>query len=155
LIIKIPGRDTLDIRHIIFDYNGTIAIDGKVINGVTEKIQQLAGLVEFHVITADTYGTVEKELEGIQCNIINLSSSENFKSKTEYLNFLGAENCLSVGNGFNDSDLLKESKIGIALIQDEGVCVETLMAADIACKSIMDVFAYLETPNRLKATLRA
>lgn len=155
MIIEIPGRETLDIRHIIFDYNGTIAIDGKVINGVTAKIQKLAGLVEFHVITADTYGTVEKELEGTQCNVVNLSRSNDFKSKTEYLNFLGAQHCLSVGNGFNDSALLKESKIGIALIQDEGVCVETLMAADIACKSIMDAFAYLETPNRLKATLRA
>jgi soluble P-type ATPase len=50
--------------------------------------------------------------------------------------------------------MLAESAIGIALIQDEGVCVESLLAADIACKSIIDVFAYFKTPNRIKATLR-
>ncbi|BCN93898.1 hypothetical protein THMIRHAM_16830 [Thiomicrorhabdus immobilis] len=154
MIIEIPGRETLDIQHIIFDYNGTIALDGKVIDGVTDKIQQLAGLVDFHVVTADTYGTAEKELLGVACKVINLANSPHFKSKTVYLASLGAEHTLSVGNGFNDKELLKQSRIGVALIQDEGLCIDTLIAADIVCKSVMDVFAYIEKPNRLKATLR-
>jgi len=154
LIIEIPGRDSLQIKHIIFDYNGTIALDGKVIEGVAEKINALSGLIDFHVITADTYGTAEKELEGVPCQVINLSKSKDFKTKTDYLAFLGKDYCLSVGNGFNDKALLKESLLGVALIQDEGVCTETLMSSDIVCKSIMDVFAFIEKPNRLKATLR-
>ena len=154
MIIEIPGRDTLEIQHIIFDYNGTIALDGKVIEGVAEKISTLSGLIDFHVITADTYGTAEKELEGVPCQVINLSKSTEFKTKTDYLAFLGKEHCLSVGNGFNDKALLKESILGVALIQDEGVCTETLMSSDIVCKSIMDVFSFIEKPNRLKATLR-
>lgn len=155
MIIEIPGRQTFDIQHIIFDYNGTIALDGKVMSDVKLKIQQLAGLVNFHVVTADTYGTAERELQGIPCTVINLANSPDFSSKVEYLNFLGSQNTLSVGNGFNDKELLKQSRIGVALIQDEGLCVETLIAADIVCKSVMDVFAYIEKPNRLKATLRA
>lgn len=154
MIIEIPGRNTLDIQHIIFDYNGTIAVDGKLIEGVAEKIQALSMRVDFHVITADTYGTVEKELEGISCQVINLSKSNEFKTKTDYLTFLGKAHCLSVGNGFNDKALLKESALGIALIQEEGVCTETLMLSDIVCKSILDVFSFIEKPNRLKATLR-
>jgi len=155
LIIDIPGRDTLEINHIIFDYNGTIAEDGKLIEGVKDKINRLANAVDFHVITADTYGTVEKELAGTRCHIINLSTSTQFKSKTDYLHHLGAQNTLSVGNGFNDRELLKQSRLGVALIQAEGVCTETLLNSDIVCLSIMDVFAYIETPNRLKATLRS
>jgi soluble P-type ATPase len=154
LIIQIPGRDSLDLKHVIFDYNGTIAIDGKLIKGVADKINQLSHQIEFHVITADTYGTVEKELASVNCQLINLSKSKEYQNKTDYLAFLGKDNTLSVGNGFNDKALLKQSVLGISLIQDEGVCVETLMASDIVCKSIMDVFAYIETPNRLKATLR-
>jgi soluble P-type ATPase len=50
--------------------------------------------------------------------------------------------------------MLKESVVGIAVIQDEGTCTETLMAADIVCRSAMDVFEFLKKPDRLKATLR-
>ena len=155
MIIDIPGRETVEIQHVIFDYNGTIAIDGKLITDVKDKINQLADRVQFHVITADTYGTVAAELDGVNCTLVNLSSSAQFKRKTEYLSHLGADHTLSVGNGYNDKALLKQSRLGIALIQAEGVCTETLLNSDIVCLSIMDVFAYLETPNRLKATLRS
>lgn len=155
MIIDIPGRETLEIQHVIFDYNGTLAIDGQLIDGVKTKINQLTNLVTFHVITADTYGTVAKELDGVNCTLVNLSESTEFTCKTDYLNHLGAEHTLSVGNGFNDKALLKQSRLGIALIQAEGVCTETLLSSDITCLSVMDVFAYLETPNRLKATLRS
>lgn len=154
MIIEIPGRDTLNIKHIIFDYNGTIALDGDVISGVAEKINLLANQVQFHVVTADTYGTAEKKLAGINCTVINLSKSSEFNTKTDYLAYLGPKQTLSVGNGFNDKALLQQSLLGVALIQEEGLCVETLMAADIVCHSIMDVFGYIEKPNRLKATLR-
>ena len=154
LIIDIPDRNTLDIQHIIFDYNGTIALDGKVINGVVDKMNEFSHLVTFHVVTADTYGTAEHELQGANCQVVNLATSLMYKTKTDYLAYLGKDHTLSVGNGFNDSDLLKQSLLGIALIQDEGLCMAALMSADIVCKSVMDVFAYLEKPNRLKATLR-
>ena len=155
MIIEIPGREQIEIKHVIFDYNGTIAIDGKLIKDVKAKINQFAETIHFHVITADTYGTVAAELEGVNCTLVNLSSSAQFKRKTDYLNHLGANHTLSVGNGYNDKALLKQSRLGIALIQAEGVCTETLLSSDIVCLSIMDVFAYLETPNRLKATLRS
>ena len=154
MIIVIPGRETLEIKHVIFDYNGTLAIDGKLINGVKPKINQLAEEVSFHVITADTYGTVTNELDGVNCTLVNLSTSTEFTCKTDYLHHLGAQHTLSVGNGFNDKALLQQSRLGIALIQAEGVCTETLLHSDVICLSIMDVLAYFETPNRLKATLR-
>ena len=30
--IDIPGRDSFELKNIVFDYNGTIAIDGKLID---------------------------------------------------------------------------------------------------------------------------
>ncbi len=152
--IEIPGHGLLEIKDVILDFNGTIAIDGKLIEGVKDHINRLAAEVNFHVITADTYGTVQQELSGVNCTLINLSHTDQFKDKLDYLHHLGKSTTLCAGNGKNDQILLKESALGIALIQDEGVCVSTLMAADIACKSIMDVFSYFDKPNRLKATLR-
>lgn len=152
--LEIPGREKIEIKDIVFDYNGTIAIDGLLIEGVGEYINGLANVVNFHVITADTYGSVEKALANINCKIVKIPKENQDLSKLDYLLNLGKETTLCVGNGKNDRLMLKESVIGIVLIQDEGVCVESLLAANIACKSIMDVFAYFKEPNRIIATLR-
>lgn len=152
--LEIPGRKSIEIENVVFDYNGTIAVDGQLIVGVGEMINELAEDFDFHVITADTFGSVQKELAGVNCKVVRIPEESQDASKLDYLLRLGKDTTLCVGNGRNDMLMLKESAIGIALVLDEGVCVESLLAADIACKSIMDVFAYLKTPNRLKATLR-
>ena len=154
MIIKIPGRETVKIKNIIFDYNGTIAIDGQLIEGVAKSINELSSDFNFHVITADTFGLADKELKDVTCTVIKIPDQNQDQTKFEYLLKLGKETTLCVGNGRNDKLMLKESVIGIAVIQDEGTSTDTLMASDIICKSIMDVFEFLKKPDRLKATLR-
>jgi soluble P-type ATPase len=154
MIFNIPGRECVEITDVVFDYNGTIAIDGQLIAGVAKLINEFADKINFHVVTADTYGSVEKQLADIKCKVVKIPQEKQDVSKLDYLLKLGKDNTLCVGNGKNDKLMLEESVIGVALIQDEGVSVESLLAADIACKSIMDVFAYFKKPNRIKATLR-
>ena len=154
MIYKIPGRGTIEIKNVILDYNGTIAIDGKIIKGIKEQINQLSNLICFHIITADTYGTVEKELENTNCKIVKISGENQAYGKLKYLQEIGKENTLCVGNGKIDQLMLKEAILGIAVMQEEGLCTDTLFAADIVCKSIMDVFKYFKNTNRLIATLR-
>lgn len=154
MLLNIPGRDNIQVTNVILDFNGTIAIDGKLIDGVSEKINTLSNVVNFYVVTADTYGTVERELSGVNCSIINLSNSDEFKNKLEVLISLGKNKTLCVGNGFNDRIVLKESVLGISLLQEEGLSVEALVASDLVCKSIIDVFKCIENPNRIIATLR-
>lgn len=154
MIFRIPGRSEIEIKDVLFDYNGTIAIDGRLIKGVEKIINELAPLINFHVITADTYGSVEKALADTNCKIVKIDKDNQDKKKLDYLISLGKKTTLGVGNGQNDCLMLKESVVGIALIQSEGVCVEALSAADIAVKSIMDVFSFFKTKNRMIATLR-
>ena len=59
-----------------------------------------------------------------------------------------------IGNGRNDSLMLKEAALGICLIQAEGANVVSLLNADIACKSAKDALELLLNPKRLIATLR-
>ena len=61
--VNIPGKEEIEIQNIVFDYNGTIAIDGKLIEGIKKSINELSNSFKFYVITADTYGSVEKELQ--------------------------------------------------------------------------------------------
>ena len=154
MIFEIPGREPIRIKHVLLDYNGTMAIDGQLIDGVDKIINALAGDIHFHVITADTYGSVEKALANIHCKVVTIPKEKQDTSKRDYLRKLGKEQTLCVGNGKNDTLMLKESILGIAVIQEEGLCVDALVAADIACKSIMDVFTYFKRPDRIKATLR-
>jgi soluble P-type ATPase len=154
MIIKIPGRETVEIKNVIFDYNGTIAIDGQLIEGVAKSINELSSDFNFHVITADTFGSVNNALKDVICTVIKISEQNQDQTKVEYLLKLGKETTLCVGNGRNDKLMLKESVVGIAVIQDEGTSTDTLMASDIICKSIMDVLEFLKKPDRLKATLR-
>ncbi len=154
MIFEIPGTGTIRIEHVVLDYNGTIAIDGKLIEGVAELINELSDDINFHVLTADTFGSVQKELAHVNCKVVVIPKEQQDIAKLNYILDLGKEKTLCVGNGKNDKLMLKEAVLGIALIQKEGVCVESLFAADIACPSILDVFAYFKSPNRLIATLR-
>ncbi len=154
MIVEIPGREKIEIKDIVFDYNGTIAIDGKLIGDVSKNINELSSSFNFYVITADTYGTVKKELENTNCKVITIPALSQDMAKLNFVKELGLNTCLSVGNGRNDKLMLKETILGIAILQDEGLCTETLLNSDILVKSIFDVFAFLKDSNRLIATLR-
>ena len=51
--ISIPGRDPLQIEHLVLDYNGTIAADGLLLPGATERIRALSNQVCVHILTAE------------------------------------------------------------------------------------------------------
>lgn len=154
MIIEIPNSETIELKNIVFDYNGTIAIDGELIEGVQTYIDELSSIFDFYVITADTYGSVEQQLQNTKCKVIKIEKDFQDIKKLDFIKKIGSANTLSVGNGRNDRLMLKESILGIGILQDEGICTETLMNSDILVKSIFDVFEFLENKNRLVATLR-
>jgi soluble P-type ATPase len=51
--------------------------------------------------------------------------------------------------------MLKEAALGIAVLHEEGAASETLLAADVACRSILSALELLTNPLWLKATLRS
>ena len=152
--IYIPGVGKKQIAHVVFDYNGTLAQDGVLIFGVKEGIKAFSDNVAFHVITADTFGFVKKELSGIDCSITIIPEKNQAESKLEFIQRLGPDQTLCVGNGANDRLMLEKAAIGIAVLQDEGMAVSSLLAADLVVKNILDVFGFFRTPDRLTATLR-
>lgn len=144
----------LQLHHLILDFNGTLAIDGKLINGVREKLNTLSKNISIHVITGNTFKTAEEELKDIQCKIVLLSSDNQGIEKENYIKQFNSNSIISIGNGRNDCLMLKESAIGIAVIQKEGTATETLLVSDIICTNILDALDLLNNPLRLKATLR-
>ncbi len=152
---EVPGFGTLIVRHLVVDYNGTLAVDGKLLPGVAEQIRALAGLVEVHVVTADTFGGATAELEGLPCSVMVLREDGQDFAKRDYVRHLGPEQTVCIGNGRNDSLMMQEAVIGIALVQQEGAATATLHNADIVCGSLADALSLLLNPTRLVATLRS
>lgn len=155
LEINIPGYRKLQLKHIILDYNGTIACDGMLICGVKENLNALAGELQIHILTADTFGKAQAGLEGIPCELSILPKDAQDIGKLDYVKRLGAEYAVCVGNGRNDHLMLKQAALGLAVILQEGAAAETLLAADVVCTSIVSALELLKNPLRLVATLRS
>ena len=155
LEVTIPGYRTLVLSFLVLDYNGTIACDGHLIPGVKERLEALSKSVSIHILTADTFGSVQKEMTGIPCEVVVIGRENQTQAKADYVRELGLQKTGSVGNGRNDALMLKEAVLGIAVIQEEGGAVETLLAADIATRSILDALDLLRHPLRLITTLRS
>lgn len=147
-------NDMLDIQNIVCDYNGTIAKDGKLLPVVAPYFELLAKKYTLYVITADTFGSVQKELEGLQVRIKILQSNDHTEEKAHFINSLDASRTVAIGNGNNDILMLQDASISIALIGDEGCSTKALLSAQIVVNDIKDALELLIHQKRLKATLR-
>jgi len=153
--IEIPGYGELELTHMVMDYNGTLAIDGQLIDGVKDALIKLSKRLSLHVLTADTFGIAKAGLEGIPCQLTILPKDDQQGGKLRFVQELGAGHVVAIGNGRNDQLMLKESALGIAVILEEGASVETITSADVMCPSIASALGLLLNPLRLTATLRS
>jgi len=154
LIFNIPGKEEIRLEHLVLDFNGTLAIDGKLISGVKERLGILTKSLEIYVITADSFGTVHNELKDFSVTISVLSPEDQAQKKLNYVRELGTEKTVCIGNGLNDILMIKEAILGIILIQTEGAASQSILNADIVCPDINSALELLYRPNRLRATLR-
>jgi soluble P-type ATPase len=152
--ISIPGFGDLNLKAAIIDYNGTLAFDGKLIKGIAEPLNALSELLEIHIVTGDGFGTAKDELSGINCTLTIIPPENQGLSKQKYLRQLNPKTTVSIGNGKNDSYILKESALGIAIIGEEGIAVEAILSANIILPSITRALELFHNPRRLKASLR-
>jgi soluble P-type ATPase len=150
----IPGFGDLTIHHLVLDYNGTIAVDGKVVQGVREILTQLSQHLTIHVVTANTFGDVEEQLKGVPCKLSLLLPKNQDLEKEKLVESLNPATVISIGNGRNDARMLQRAVIGIAVIQKEGAAGEALRHADVVCTDILSALELVTHPLRLTATLR-
>lgn len=152
--IKVPGRRDYQIENIVFDYNGTIAVNGKISNDTRDKISELCKIANVYVLTADTYGSAAKECEGLDLTLKTFPTCNAADFKAEIVNELGRDTTICYGNGYNDMKMFKIASLSIAVLEKEGMCATLLSEADIIVKSIEDGINLLLNPNALIATLR-
>ncbi len=154
--LSIPGRDmTLQLNNLLLDINGTLTTDGVLIEGVREKLELLKKDLGMYLLTADTLGNAASVAEELDIEIFKVSGDEGGQDKLDFLNTLGAENTVAIGNGYNDTLMLEHAALAIAVIGEEGCSVHALKKADIVVKDINAALSLLLNPLRIIASQRA
>ena len=151
--IQIPGREELILSHLILDYNGTIAEDGNIIEGIRPRLDALSRELSIYVITADTHGTAAKKCEGLPLQVLTFPTTEVGRIKAEEAQKLSG-GVITIGNGFNDIQMSDVADLSICVMGKEGCCGALLMHTDVVVTSIEDALDLLLIPGRLRATLR-
>ena len=153
--ISIPGFRLLRLEHLVLDYNGTVAVDGRLIPGVKDRLQILGDDLRIHIITADTFGQVRASVADLKCYLHILPPEGQAEAKRDYIRGINADRTVCIGNGRNDRLMLQDAALGIAVILSEGACSGSITAADVVCTSIVEALDLLHHPLRLTATLRS
>ena len=155
LAIDIPGFGHLRLEHLVLDYNGTLAEDGKLLPGVAPLVRALSDALNIHVVTADTFGRAVEEVAGLPLQLVVIGDSGQAEAKLALVRELGSSSVVAVGNGRNDRKMLGAVALGIAVVQREGAAQVALRNADVVAPGIVEALQLLQQPLRLAATLRA
>ena len=151
---EVPGLGDYCIEHLVMDVNGTLAVDGQLIEGVALKLSHLQGLVKLHLLTADTHGKQYQIDQQLGLTAVRIQPGNEALQKLEYVRSLGRETVAAIGQGANDAEMLKAAKLGICVLSVEGVARDTLLACDLVAPTILSALELLEKPARIKASLR-
>lgn len=158
-----PGRAALFLRHLVLDYNGTLACRGRLVPGVAERLRELAALLAVHVVTLDTFGSARAELDGelagggLTLDIVARGGPEGSgeaEGKLRLVRNLGPDRCCAVGNGANDGPMLAAAALSVCVMGREGCAVDTLNRAMICVADVRDALDLLLHPASCAATLR-
>lgn len=151
LAFEIPGAPRIELTDLVVDVNGTLTNRGELLDGVGPRLRRLAAECAIHLVSADTFGTLEELASSLQVSATRVSSGQE---KLDFVTRRGAGSCGVIGNGLNDAMALRAAALGVVVLGPEGASPRSLVAADLVCRSITDALELLADPRALAATLR-
>jgi len=151
---NIPGLGEYNLEHLVMDVNGTLAVDGQLIDGVAAKVASLREQIKIHLLTADTHGRQNIIDQQLGLTAVRVQPGDESTQKAEYVRGIGAEKVVAVGQGANDAGMLAIARLGLCVMSVESVAKETLLASDLVAPTILSALELLEKPMRIVASLR-
>jgi len=147
--MEVPNYGRIEFQAVLFDLNGTLGAEGRVPEDVKELLAKLADRYTVVVLSADTFGTLEGEFEGLPVRIERVSSGAEKAEIAE-----GYKPYAAIGNGNNDVGMLEGAELAFCVIGKEGAAVDALLASDVAVTDVRDAIEMLLDERKLIATLR-
>jgi soluble P-type ATPase len=152
--LSIPGRGDLLLEHLVMDVNGTLAVDGILLDGVAKRIGALRNRLTVHLLTANTHGGQATIDHLLNLQAVRIRQGDEAGQKAAYVQQLGAEHVVAIGQGANDAQMLKTAALGICVLSVEGLAVEALTSANLFMPDILSALDLFDKPLRLIASLR-
>jgi soluble P-type ATPase len=152
--LDIPGRGALQLKHLVMDVNGTLAVDGILLEGLPKRIASIQDRLTVHLLTADTHGSQTVIDRQLNLTATRLGRGNEQQQKQLFVENLGPGSAVAIGQGSNDAGMLKAAVLGICVLSREGTATETLLAADLVVSDIYSAFDLLDKPLRIIASLR-
>ncbi len=154
LTLEIPGFGTLNLRYLVTDVNGTLAVDGRLLDGVADRLARLQTQLEIYMLTANTHGKQHEIDAALGLQAVIIPRGQEAEQKAAFVRQLGAEQVVALGQGANDAAMLEAAALGLCVLSAEGTSTRSLLAADILTADTRTALDLLLHPTRLKATLR-
>ncbi len=152
--LEIPGRGAFAWQYLVSDVNGTLAVDGRLLAGVAERLAAVQQVLQVHLLTADTHGKQAEIDRILGLQAVRVRGGHEAEQKAAFVRDLGAEGVIALGQGANDALMLKEAALGICVLSPEGTAVEALQAADLVVPDVLTALELLLHPTRMLASLR-
>jgi P-type E1-E2 ATPase len=152
--LNIPGRGRIQLEHLVCDLNGTLAIDGTLLDGMGRKINALRDRLSIHLVSADTLGNLALIERQLKIEAFRIDPQAEAEQKAAYVHSLGSEHVAAIGQGANDAAMLKEAALGICVLSLEGTALDTLLASDLVMSGIFPALDLFDKPLRIVSSLR-
>lgn len=152
--LKISGYGEFQIEHVVFDLNGTLAVDGLISEDVRLRIRELGERLNVIIASADIHGNLQALANSLGVEHLKPGPGTTTRRKLALVKRLGPASTVAIGNGASDAEMLREAAIGIAVIGPEGASPKALLSADIIVNDISDALDCLLNSLRMTATLR-
>jgi len=118
-------------------------------------VRQLTGLrdrLTLHLVTADTLGRQAVIDRQLNLQSVRVLPGNEQSQKLEFVRSLGPERVVAIGQGANDAAMLQAAALGIAVLSQEGLAIETLLAADILVPDIYVALELIEKPSPISTS---
>jgi soluble P-type ATPase len=146
----IPNYGQINLKYLILDYNGTLAIDGRPIVS-KDQITRLSHLYEIVVLSGNTFSGIKDHLDDYPLKVVVTPTGQD---KADYIQSLGPTACIAIGNGNIDVPMLEAAGLSIAVIGQEGCASRAVLSSDILVTAIQDAFDIISNEDKLHAVLK-
>lgn len=153
ILLQRPGREPLEIESLLIDFEGTLAIDRRVHPKTKDKLSLLSKRLKIYVLSKEPKEIVETALRKVKAELVCVREGESSQEKMTWLQRLGPERTVAIGQGWDDVEMIEQSAFGICVLGKEGTAAKAIEKADLVVTNILDALDFLLKPLRQRATL--
>jgi soluble P-type ATPase len=151
--IQRPGMGNLDIHFVLLDFEGTLAMDGRVHPKAKDKVNLLSKRATIYIVTKSSKEKVDETLRKMKVEILYVTEGDSSQQKLNVLQRLGPHQTAVIGNGLDDARIMEQAGLGMCVIGKEGSSAEAVAKADLVVTHVLDALDFLLKPLRQRATL--